>query len=125
MLKKILFIIGTMLLLAGCNTKDFSFSGESDHWKGDLNVNQSSDFEKQDFVLKYRGEDVDSVGDVAYTVEADIREYGRTGVTLEENGTIRDSSESNPTNAKMSEDTEVKVTVKWDDQEETFTLEKN
>lgn len=125
MLKKIMFLVATILLLAACNAKDFSFTGKSDHWKGDLNVNQSSDFEKQDFVLKYRGEDVDSVGDVAYTVEADIREYGRTGVTLEENGTIRDSSESNPTNAKMSEDTEVKVTVKWDDQEEIFTLEKN
>ncbi|CAN7288695.1 hypothetical protein [Rossellomorea sp. LjRoot5] len=46
-------------------------------------------------------------------------------MTLDENGFLRDSSESNPTNAKMSEDTEVKVTVKWDDQEETFTLEKN
>lgn len=75
--------------------------------------------------MKYKGDDVDSVGDVAYTVEADIREYGRTGVTLDENEVLRDSSESNPTNAKMSEDSEVKVTVKWDDQKETFTLEKN
>jgi Prokaryotic membrane lipoprotein lipid attachment site len=125
MLKKILFIIGTMLLLAGCNTKDFSFSGESDHWHAELNVNQSSDFEKKDFVLKYKGEDVDSVGDVAYTVEEGIREYGRTGVTLDGNGVLRDSSESNPTNDKMSEDAEVEVTVKWNDQEETFTLTKD
>ena len=124
MLKKILFLAGTMLLLAGCNTKDFSFSGDSDHWHAELNVNQSSDFEKKDFVLKYKGEDINSVVNVAYDVE-EVGGFGRTGVTLEENGVIRDSSESNPTNAKMSEDTEVKVTVKWDDQEETFTLEKN
>ncbi|MCC5801243.1 hypothetical protein [Rossellomorea vietnamensis] len=124
MLKKILLLVGTMLLLAGCNTKDFSFSGDSDHWQADLKVNQSSDFEKQDFVLKYKGDNIDSVGDVAYTVKG-RGEYGRKGEPLEENGVIRHSSESNPTNAKMSEDTEVKVTVKWDDQEETFTLEKN
>ncbi|UTE76635.1 hypothetical protein [Rossellomorea sp. KS-H15a] len=125
MLKKILFIIGTILLLTACNTKDFSFSGESDHWKGDLSVNQSSDFEKQDFVLKYVGDDVDSVGDIGYTVEEDHGEFGRAGVTLEENGVIRDSREANPTNVKMNEDSEIEVTVKWDDQEETFTLEKN
>jgi hypothetical protein len=124
MLKKLLFLVGMIFLLTACNTKDFSFSGESNHWQADLNVNQSSDFEKQDFVLKYKGDNVDSVGDVAYTVKG-RGEYGRKGETLEENGVIRHSSESNPTNAKMSEDTEVNVTVKWDDQEETFTLEKN
>ncbi|WGG44525.1 hypothetical protein [Rossellomorea sp. DA94] len=124
MFRKFVILIGTILLLTACNTKDFSFSGESDHWHADLNVNQSSDFEKQDFVLKYKGDNVDSVGDVAYTVKG-RGEYGRKGEPLEENGVIRHSSESNPTNPKMSEDTEVKVTVKWDDQEETFTLEKN
>ncbi|WP_406686617.1 membrane lipoprotein lipid attachment site-containing protein [Rossellomorea vietnamensis] len=123
-MKKILFLIGTMLLLSGCNAKDFSFSGDSDHWHAELNVNQSSDFEKKDFVLKYKGEDINSVGNVAYDVE-EVGGFGRKGVTLEENGVIRQSSESDPTNAKMSEDTEVKVTVKWDDQVETFTLEKN
>ncbi len=53
MLKKVFFLVLTMLLLTACNTKDFSFSGESDHWHAELKVNQSSDFEKQDFVLKY------------------------------------------------------------------------
>ncbi|MCA1057727.1 hypothetical protein LCL96_02215 [Rossellomorea aquimaris] len=123
MLKKILFV-GSVLLLTACNTKDFSFTGESDHWQADLTVNQSSDFEKQDFVLKYKGKDMDSVGDIAYTVKEGTGEFGRTGVTLEGNGVIRDSSEADPTNAKMSEDAEVDVTVKWDDQEETFTLVK-
>ncbi|MBN8191790.1 hypothetical protein JI667_06450 [Bacillus sp. NTK074B] len=124
MLKKILFLVGTILLLAACSTKDFSFSGESDHWQADLTVNQSSDFEKQDFVLKYKGDDIDSVGKVAYDVE-EIGGFGRTGEILEENGVIRDSSGSGPTNAKMSEDTEVEVTVKWDGQKETFTLAKD
>ncbi|MDX8342162.1 hypothetical protein [Rossellomorea sp. YZS02] len=124
MLRKFIMLMGTVLLLTACNTKDFSFSGESDHWHAELNVNQSSDFEKQDFVLKYKGEDIDSVGNVAYDVE-EVGGFGRTGVTLEENGVIRDSSESGPTNAKMSEDTEVEVTVRWDNQEETFTLAKD
>ncbi|WP_226673355.1 hypothetical protein [Rossellomorea aquimaris] len=124
MLRKFIMLMGTVLLLTACNTKDFSFSGDSDHWHADLTVNQSSDFEKQDFVLKYKGEDIDSVGNVAYDVE-EVGGFGRTGVTLEENGVIRDSRESDPTSAKMSEDTEVEVTVRWDNQEETFTLAKD
>ncbi|MBW3111704.1 hypothetical protein KYJ26_07680 [Bacillus sp. MCCB 382] len=124
MLRKFIMLMGTVLLLTACNTKDFSFSGDSDHWHAELNVNQSSDFEKQDFVLKYKGENIDSVGNVAYDVE-EVGGFGRTGVTLEENGVIRDSRESDPTSAKMSEDTEVEVTVRWDNQEETFTLAKD
>ena len=124
MLRKFIMLMGTVLLLTACNTKDFSFSGDSDHWHAELNVNQSSDFEKQDFVLKYKGEDIDSVGNIAYDVE-EVGGFGRTGVTLEENGVIRDSRESDPTSAKMSEDTEVEVTVRWDNQEETFTLAKD
>ncbi len=124
MLRKIIILIGTIVLLSACNTKDFSFSGESEHWQADLTVNQSSDFEKQDFVLEYKGEDIDSVGEIAYTVEG-VGGFGRTGVTLEENGVIRDSEEASPTNAKMSEDTKVEVTVEWNDQEETFTLLKD
>ncbi len=67
---------------------------------------------------------MDSVGNVAYDVE-EVGGFGRTGVTLEENGVIRDSRESDPTSAKMSEDNEVEVTVRWDNQEETFTLAKD
>jgi hypothetical protein len=122
-IKKLIMICTVLLLLAACGAKDFTFSGESEHWKADVNVNQSSDFERQELVLRFKGEDVESVGEIAYTVDS-RGGFGRTGATLEENGTLKDSSEAGPNNAKVSEDTEFVVTVEWNDTKETFTLSK-
>jgi major membrane immunogen (membrane-anchored lipoprotein) len=116
-----LFLLAALLLLTACGAKDFSFSGESDHWQAELKVNQSSDFEKQDFVLKYTGDEVESVEDVEYAVES-IDGFGRTGATLDKNGIIRDGNETDPSGRKISDDTEVTVTVMWDGQSETFDL---
>ncbi|MFL8938615.1 hypothetical protein ACKA06_17645 [Rossellomorea oryzaecorticis] len=115
------FLLAALLLLTACGTKDFSFSGKSDHWQAELKVNQSSDFEKQDFVLKYTGDDADSVGNVEYAVES-IDGFGRTGATLDKNGIIKDGNETDPSGRNISEDTEVTVTVMWDGQSETFDL---
>jgi hypothetical protein len=72
--------------------------------------------------LKYTGDDVESVGDVEYSVES-VGGFGRTGAALDKNGTIRDGNETDPSGRKISEDTEVTVTVMWDGQTETFNLE--
>jgi hypothetical protein len=117
------FLIVFLLLLTACSSKSFTFTGETEHWSAELKVNQSSDFEKQDFLLKYKGEDVDSVGEIAYKVES-VGGFGRSGVTLEENGSIRHVDEANPTNAKVTEHTKVKVTVEWNGNTETFKLQK-
>ncbi|XXM73147.1 hypothetical protein ACQ0QQ_04395 [Lysinibacillus sphaericus] len=110
------------MLLTACGAKDFNFAGESDHWQAQLDVNQSSDFEKQDFVLKYTGEDGESVGDVGYSVES-VGGFGGSDLRLDENGTIRSSQKTDPSGRKISEDTEVTVVVKWDGKTETFNLE--
>ncbi|WP_256439054.1 hypothetical protein [Sediminibacillus dalangtanensis] len=41
---------------------------------------------------------------------------------MEKNGTLTDSNEANPTNAKVTEYTEAEVTVEWNDNKETFPL---
>ncbi|MCA1054089.1 hypothetical protein LCM10_03750 [Rossellomorea aquimaris] len=86
-------------------------------------MDQSSDFERQELVLTYTGDDVDSVGDIAYTVDS-VGGFGRSGVTLGENGSLTHKSESDPTNLKVSEDTDFLVTVEWAGKKETFTLTK-
>ncbi|MFB4166834.1 hypothetical protein [Virgibacillus sp. JSM 102003] len=40
-----------------------------------------------------------------------LEALGRVGIKLKENGTFRDSDTANPTNAKISEHTDVEVTV--------------
>ncbi|WP_200411910.1 hypothetical protein [Virgibacillus salexigens] len=117
-----------LLLLAACvsESKTFMFSGEAENWSADLKVTQSiDDYEIQDFVLKYKGSDVNSVGEITYSVDSGVGSFGRSGATLEENGTLTDSNEANPTNAKVSENAEVEVTLEWNDDTETFKLASN
>lgn len=121
MFRMMIALFVTVLLLSACDSKDFTFSGESDNWQADLKVHQSNDFEKQEFLLKYQGEDVNSVGEISYTVKS-MGSFGRTGALLEENGSLKDYSEADPTNAKVNENTEVQVTVEWNDKTETFKL---
>lgn len=117
-----------LLLLVACsnNTSDnetFTFSGETDNWAANLKINQTDDdYEKQEFVLKYKGKDANSVGEIKYNVDTGSGGFSRSGATLEENGTLKDNDEANPTNAKVNKNSEIEVTVKWNGNTETFKL---
>lgn len=117
-----------LLLLVACsnNTSDnetFTFSGETDNWAANLKINQTDDdYEKQEFVLKYKGKDANSVGEIKYNVDTGFGGFSRSGATLEENGTLKDNDEANPTNAKVNKNSEIEVTVKWNGNTETFKL---
>lgn len=120
----VLVIVILLSLLTACSTKTFTFSGETDNWSANLKVSQDSDdYETQELVLKYKGEDVNSVGEIKYSVDS-VGGFGKTGSALDENGTLRDSNEANPTNAKITENTVVEVTVEWNTSKETFKLSK-
>ncbi|WP_368505097.1 hypothetical protein AB3N04_05470 [Alkalihalophilus sp. As8PL] len=122
--KLLMLLIVIVLLLAACVTDTYTYYGEEDHWSAELKITQTSDeFETQELVLIYEGEDVNSVGEITYYVDS-VGGFGRSGIHLEENGTISDSSVANPTNAKVTEHTEVEVTVEWDGQTESFILDK-
>jgi major membrane immunogen (membrane-anchored lipoprotein) len=82
--RKITTLFISLFLLTACNSKDVTFSGESDNWEADLKITQNSDtFENQDFVLKYKGEDVDSVREITYDVDSIGSGFGREGESLE------------------------------------------
>ncbi|MGY6212286.1 hypothetical protein ACXEO8_20140 [Cytobacillus firmus] len=116
--------IVVLLLLSACsNSKTLSFSGETDNWSADLTVTQTNDdYEKQEFKLNYKGKDVNSVGDITYKVDTNAGSFGKSGVKLDENGILIGTEEANPTNAKVIEESEVEVTVEWNDNTETITL---
>jgi hypothetical protein len=115
------FLIVLGLLLSACSSKTLTFFGESDKWSAELKVSQSSGFEKQNFVLKYKGDEVNSVGEITYRVES-AGGFGQSGVKLEENGSLRHIDEADPTNAKVTENTKVKVSVEWNGNTETIEL---
>ncbi|MBH0229149.1 hypothetical protein [Halobacillus yeomjeoni] len=122
--KLLVTLLSLLLLLASCSTQTFDYSGESENWSANLKVEQTSnDYETQDFVLEYKGSDISSVGEITYYVDT-VGGFGGSGATLEDNGTLQASDEANPTNAKVSEHTEVEVRVEWNDNTETFKLTK-
>lgn len=118
-------LVVLLLLLAACTSKTYTFSGETDNWSANLKVSQTSDdYETTELVLTFKGEDVNTVGEIKYNVESVVGGFGRSGATLDENGTLRDRDEANPTNAKLTENTVIEITVEWNENKETFKLNK-
>ncbi|MDE5054506.1 hypothetical protein NDK25_19925 [Niallia taxi] len=116
-----------ILVLTGCTSnnysKPFTFTGESDNWSVELKVTQGEDdYEKQDFTLQYKEQDVTSVGEIIYTVTTKASSFSANGATLNENGIYTDTSESNVSNAKVTDKSKVNVTVEWNNQTESISL---
>ncbi|MFC4404079.1 hypothetical protein [Gracilibacillus xinjiangensis] len=65
---------------------------------------------------------MNSVGEITYSVDS-IGSFGESGATLNDNGVLKESNESNPKNAKVTKNTEVVVTVNWNENCETFKLD--
>ncbi|WP_216831414.1 hypothetical protein [Alkalihalobacterium elongatum] len=127
MVRKLSVLLGLlfMLVLSACvySIYTFTFTGETDNWSASLKVKQhSNDYEDQEFELLYKGNDVHSVGDITFDVETNAGGFGGVGYTLSENGVLRSNSNANPTNAKITEDSAVEVTVEWNGNVETITL---
>lgn len=119
------FII--ILVLTGCtsnnSSKPFIFTGESDNWSVELKVTQGEDdYEKQDLTLQYKGQDVNSVGEIIYTVATKASGYSGNGATLDEKGIYTETNENNASNAKVTDKSKVNVTVEWNNQTESISL---
>lgn len=125
--RKLSILLGLLLLLlSACSSNTFTFSSEIDNWSATLEVTQiSNDFEEQEFELQYRGNEASNVGDISFNVETNAGGFGGSNYRLDENGAIRISEGANPTNAKISEGSEVEVTVEWNDNTETIILSNN
>ncbi|KAB8135713.1 hypothetical protein F9U64_10565 [Gracilibacillus oryzae] len=126
--RKIAVLLGSLfLLLAACGVEDsktFTFSEETEDWSANLKVTQTNDdYETQDLVLEYKGVDVNSVGKFTYHVDS-VGSFGESGATLNDQGVLKESSEANPTNAKVDENTQVEVRVNWNGKTETFNLDR-
>ena len=114
-----------LLLLSACSSKTFTFSGETDNWSAELKVTQTNDdYETQEFILRFKGKDINSVGEITYNIDTNAGGFGYSDVKLNKNGFLTARDEGNPTNAKVIENSEVKVTVEWNGKTETILLSK-
>ncbi|MGN7403287.1 hypothetical protein ACTHO0_25895 [Cytobacillus praedii] len=123
-IKKIpFFLIVLLLFLSACNSKNFTFSGETDNWSAELKVTQTNDdYETQEFKLQYKGKDINSVGKITYNIDTNAGGFGKSNVELNKDGFLIGKSEANPTNAKVIKKSEVKMTVEWNGNSETILL---
>lgn len=119
-------LVVLLLLLSACSSKTFTFAGETDNWSAELKVTQNNDdYETQEFKLQFKGKDINSVGEITYNIDTNAGGIGYSGVKLNKDGFLTGRDEANPTNAKVTENSEVKVTVEWNGKTETILLSKN
>ena len=127
-MKRLLFLIPFILLIIGCNEtslsngKSLSFSGESDNWKGEYSaiISENRTREDGDFVFSYKnGSSKTSFKNIEIVIndgETKIKENGTKGSTIR-------LGLSSSGGAVTEEDLPIKVTIKWDDKQESFELE--
>lgn len=118
----IISVLIIFIFSACSSSKIFSFTGESEHWSAKLKVTQANDFEKQEFILEYKGKDVKSIGEMTYKVETNAGGFGGTGVSLDKNGILENVQEANPSNAKVIEESDIDVIVEWNNHTEEIKL---
>jgi hypothetical protein len=139
-LKKAITLLFLIMLLTACSettTNNYKFSGESEHWEAEYSYKGTEKWGEKDgqrtysneddytFVLRYTGslEELSSLQRLEYSYETNS---GRGDSTQEftEPPSTRTFSTSGGSKggAKVGKDEVIKVTVKWDDFEESFEL---
>lgn len=140
-MRKILPLLLTILVLVSCSEvthNDYKFIGESKHWEAEYiytgtetwgendGVKTYTNEDSYEFVLKYKGslEELSSVKKLEYSYET-ITSSGNSTLNFTEPPTklIFKSKGSSKNGARVSEDEVIKVTVKWDEIEESFELD--
>ena len=115
------------------DTKEIVYTGAGKNWSSQTTVKYFEYFYKDENAtlryenwnknstsLKYLGQDIESVGVLSYEMIGATGGGSGTGVTLKPDGTvIIGSSGGNGTTPRGDE--ELTFTIRWNDQEETFT----
>jgi hypothetical protein len=118
-MKKLLLSL-LVLTLFGCSNKSLLFKGESEHWKGEYSADITNDTrEDGQFIFKLK-----KGNKVKKNLEININN-GQTVRTEELNNettiTIPNACSGCSVTSKSSP---IEVTIKWNNQEETFKLKK-
>ncbi|QOR64921.1 hypothetical protein IM538_13815 [Cytobacillus suaedae] len=118
-----LFVMILVTVLVGCGNKYFHFSGESDSWKGEYSANIDGTREDGEFVFGFKNANKDSTFKNLVIVinegETEQRSDNHKGATVKISSSCSGCTVT-------SENEQIKVTIKWDDEnEETFFLKQD
>lgn len=108
-------------LLSACssnNTTDepIVYVGKSDYWHATVNAQNDMMFE-----LQFKGDDIQTVGDISFSVEIDEFGIGGSDYRVDENGYMEIKLDDLPPITKNSN---VELTIQWDDSSEFIQLDK-
>jgi len=118
---KFFCLVALVMALSGCGSKSVTFSGEGKEWSGEVNIHKISDRESVELELTYKEKDRHSVGKFSYTIEAPGWSISETGVKLNKKGIYVDEV-SGSDERSTPEDSEIILTVRWDEKSETIKL---
>jgi len=115
------------------DTQELGFTGYSDNWEAETTVKYYEHFYAEEdgtlgcdnyytasSLLKYLGDDVESVGEISYTMQYRASKASGTGVPLNRDG-IAALGSLGGTGSRPRADDELHFTVQWNGQEESFT----
>jgi len=120
---KFFCLVALVMALVGCGSKSVTFSGEGKDWSSQVNIHKISDRESVELELTYKEKDRHSVGKFSYTIEAPGWSISETGVKLNKKGIYVDEV-SGSDERSTPEDSEIILTVRWDEKSETIKLKK-
>jgi len=118
---KFFCLVALVMALVGCGSKSVTFSGEGKDWSSQVNIHKISDRESVELELTYKEKDRHSVGKFSYTIEAPGWSISETGVKLNKKGIYVDEV-SGSDERSTPEDSEIILTVRWDEKSETIKL---
>jgi len=112
--------------LIGCqskNEKPLNFSGKGDHWSAKVKV-ESNEGKKENKSIKlnYLGNDLDSVGEFEFKLDAPNGQWGMGAIKLDKEGNFEGESNMN-TSEKTSKSDQLVLHIEWNNQSEEIILE--
>ena len=119
-MKKVYYLISVILfMLVGCASESLHFKGESDHWSGKYTTNIDGTTEDGQFEFHFK-DGKQEKKNLEITVDARTGRSTRTANVSDETIIKMHSSCSGCAVTKKSD--VFKVTIKWDEEVETFEL---
>jgi len=128
MKKWYLALISVLLFISliGCqskNEKPLTFSGKGDQWSAKVAVDSNEDKkENKSIKLNYLGNDLDSVGEFEFKLDAPNGQWGMGAIKLDKEGNFEGESDMN-TSQKTSKSDQLVLHIEWNNQSEEIVLE--
>ncbi|KEZ47218.1 membrane lipoprotein lipid attachment site-containing protein [Metabacillus indicus] len=120
-MKRFMLFIILLFVLSACQSEPpkTKFIGETENWKAIAEV--KTEEKKNKFILQYKGNEINSIGEFEFKLSSSNGQWGMGAIELNSDGTFKEENKNADT-LSIFKASEKNVTIKWNDKEETFSL---